>query len=247
MPSCLMRLAITYWSNMDSDVLNGVRVFAPNSRRALIDYAFANKSLLVAVNAEQVLHATDQTRSIINRNVGYPDGLGAVMGLKKKGLGDVVKIPGCELWLDIIRAHYQDKSFYLVGGKPAVIDRTVAKLKAEFAGIQIVGYRDGYLQGDADRQALIEDIAAKKPDVVFVAMGSPRQELLMEEMQRRHPAVYQGLGGSFDVYTGQVQRAPAWWVEHHMEWLYRLLQEPTRIKRQVHLGRFLLRIAFNRL
>lgn len=232
---------------MDSDLLNGVRVFAPTSRLALIDYAFANKSLLVAVNAEKVLHATDQTRSIINRNVGYPDGLGAVMGLKKKGLGNVVKIPGCELWLDIIRADYHDKSFYLVGGKDQVIAQTVEQLKAEFPGIRILNHRNGYLQDEQDKQALIEDVAAKKPDVVFVAMGSPRQELLMEEMQRRHPAVYQGLGGSFDVYTGQVQRAPEWWVEHHMEWLYRLLQEPTRIKRQVHLVRFLFRVAFNRL
>lgn len=232
---------------MDSDKLNGVRVFAPTSRQALIEYAFQNRSLLVAVNAEKLLHATDQTRSIINRNVGYPDGLGAVMGLKKKGLRHVVKIPGCELWLDIIRRHYQDKSFYLVGGKDTVIGQTVAQLKAEFPGIRILGHRNGYLKGEEDKQALIADIAAMKPDVVFVAMGSPRQELLMEEMQGRHPAVYQGLGGSFDVYTGQVQRAPSWWVEHHLEWLYRLLQEPTRIKRQIHLVRFLMRVALNRL
>lgn len=232
---------------MDSDKLNGVRVFAPTSRQALIEYAFQNRSLLVAVNAEKLLHATDQTRSIINRNVGYPDGLGAVMGLKKKGLRDVVKIPGCELWLDIIRSHYRDKSFYLVGGKESVIGQAVAQLKAEFPGIRILGHRNGYLKGEEDKQALIADITAKKPDVVFVAMGSPRQELLMEEMQGRHPAVYQGLGGSFDVYTGQVQRAPSWWVEHHLEWLYRLLQEPTRIKRQIHLVRFLMRVALNRL
>ncbi|BEH15208.1 WecB/TagA/CpsF family glycosyltransferase [Marinobacter shengliensis] len=232
---------------MDSDKLNGVRVFAPTSRQALIEYAFQNRSLLVAVNAEKLLHATDQTRSIINRNVGYPDGLGAVMGLKKKGLRDVVKIPGCELWLDIIRSHYREKSFYLVGGKESVIGQAVAQLKAEFPGIRILGHRNGYLKGEEDKQALIADITAKKPDVVFVAMGSPRQELLMEEMQGRHPAVYQGLGGSFDVYTGQVQRAPSWWVEHHLEWLYRLLQEPTRIKRQIHLVRFLMRVALNRL
>lgn len=232
---------------MDSDVLNGVKVFAPTSRRELMDYAFAYQSLLVAVNAEKVLHATDQTRLIINRNVGYPDGLGAVWGLKKKGLGNVVKIPGCELWLDIIRTHYRDKTFYLVGAKDQVVTQTVEKLNAEFPGIQILNFRDGFLKGEHDRQALIDDIAFRKPDVVFVAMGSPRQELLMEEMQARHAAVYQGLGGSFDVYTGQVLRAPAWWVEHHLEWLYRLLQEPTRIKRQVHLIRFLLRVAFNQL
>ena len=112
---------------MDSDFLNGVKVFAPTSRKELIDYAFQNRSLLVAVNAEKILHATEQTRSIINRSVGYPDGLGAVMGLKKRGLSDVVKIPGCELWLDIVRAHYSDKSFYLVGGKEAVIQKAVAQ------------------------------------------------------------------------------------------------------------------------
>lgn len=224
---------------MESRIVNGVKVYAPASRQALIDYAFANGSLLVAVNAEKILHATDQTRSIINRNVGYPDGIGAILGLRKKGQGGAVKIPGCELWLDIIRAHYQDKTFYLVGGRDSVIEATVAGLQQAFPGIRIAGWRNGYLTNDDEKADLITDIALKKPDVVFVAMGSPKQELLMEEMQRAHSAVYQGLGGSFDVYTGQVKRAPAWWVEHHLEWLYRLLQEPTRIKRQIHLVRFL--------
>lgn len=225
---------------MESRLINGVKVYSPQSRQSLIDFAFANGSLLVAVNAEKILHATEQTRSIINRNVGYPDGLGAILGLKKKGQGNVIKIPGCELWLDIIRAHYSDKGFYLVGGRDSVISDTVVRLRREFPGIRILGHRNGYLSNDADKDALIADIAATKPDVVFVAMGSPKQELLMEEMQYVHPAVYQGLGGSFDVYTGQVRRAPAWWVEHHLEWLYRLLQEPTRIRRQVQLLRFLL-------
>ena len=224
---------------MNSFPINGVRVYAPLTRQQLIDFAFDHKCLLVAVNAEKILHATDQTRSIINRNVGYPDGIGAILGLRKKGQLCAVKIPGCELWLDIIRAHYQDKTFYLVGGRDPVIEATVVGLQQAFPGIRIAGWRNGYLTNDDEKADLITDIALKKPDVVFVAMGSPKQELLMEEMQRAHSAVYQGLGGSFDVYTGQVKRAPAWWVEHHLEWLYRLLQEPTRIKRQIHLVRFL--------
>lgn len=64
----------------------------------------------------------------------------------------------------------------------------------------------------------------------------------MEEMAERHKAVYQGLGGSFDVYTGNVERAPQWWVRHNLEWAYRLVKEPVRIKRQIHLVRFLLRV-----
>ena len=150
-----------------------------------------------------------------------------------------MKIPGCELWLKIIRSLYREgKTFYLVGGKQQVIEATVEKLKKEFEGIRIVNYRNGYLKTPEERKALIEDIAEKKPDVVFVAMGSPKQELLMEEMLERHPAIYQGLGGSFDVYTGAVKRAPKWWVDHNLEFAYRLIRQPSRIKRQVHLLKF---------
>ena len=85
------------------------------------------------------------------------------------------------------------------------------------------------------------------PDVVFVAIGSPRQELLMEEMQRFHPAIYQGLGGSFDVYVGAVERAPVWWIKNNLEWAYRLLRQPLRIKRQVHLIRFLWLLFTNKI
>ncbi|WP_372377735.1 WecB/TagA/CpsF family glycosyltransferase [Vibrio natriegens] len=218
--------------------INGVSIHTPTSRKSLIDFAIKNNSILIAVNAEKILHATDESREIINRNVGYPDGLGAVLALKQSGFSDVVKIPGCELWLDIIRTHYSDKTFYLVGGKDSVIQETVCLLQKEFQGIDILNYRNGYLKAETETQALINDIVDRKPDIVFVAMGSPKQELLMEKMSKQHSALYQGLGGSFDVYTGVVKRAPSWWVEHHLEWLFRLLQEPKRIVRQVHLVRF---------
>jgi len=218
--------------------LNGVKVHPFKSFDELLNYVCGRKGILVAINAEKILHATDQTRDIINRNIGYCDGFGAVMALKKHGY-DAAKIPGCELWLKIIEALYtKDKTFYLVGGKPEVIESTVMKLKKDFPGINIVNYRDGYIKSEDERQELINDIVAKRPDVVFVAMGSPKQELLMEEMSKKHSAIYQGLGGSFDVYTGNVERAPEWWVNHNLEWAYRLLKQPSRIKRQIHLVRF---------
>ena len=77
-------------------------------------------------------------------------------------------------------------------------------------------------------------------------MGSPKQELLMERIQENHNAVYQGLGGSFDVYTGRVLRASKWWVENNLEWAFRLLKEPSRIKRQIHLIRFFFLLHFNK-
>jgi len=232
---------------MDKISVNGVEVFPFDSAESLLNNVEVNKGILVAVNAEKILHATDQTRAIINRNVGYCDGVGAVMALKKKGCSNVKKIAGCELWLMIISRFCKDKTFYLVGAKPQVIEETVAKLRKEFKGINIVGYRDGYIKSNDEKEALIADIVDKRPDVVFVAMGSPKQELLMEEVQQRHAAIYQGLGGSFDVYTEHVGRAPRWWIDHNLEFAYRLVKEPKRITRQLHLLKFIYLLIIGKL
>ncbi|KXC08968.1 glycosyl transferase [Porphyromonas gingivalis] len=232
---------------MQQILLGGVEVYPFTSAEELISYVSGHPAILVAINAEKILHATDELKAIYNRNLGYSDGAGAVLALKKKGHQNACKIAGCELWLKIIERYSREKSFYLVGGKPEVIEETIQKLRADFPRINIVGYRDGYLKGNDD-ETLIADIAEKKPDVVFVAMGSPKQELLMERMQRVHPkAIYQGLGGSFDVYTGRVERAPEWWIRHNLEFAYRLIKQPSRIKRQIHLVRFLFRVLTNRI
>ena len=228
-------------NNLDNRVeLNGVKVHPFTSTSDILNYVTEHKGILVAINAEKILHATEQTRDIINRTIGYCDGYGAVMALKRKGHKNVTKIPGCELWLQIISMTYQQgKTYYLVGGKQEIIEQTVTYLKTDFPGINILNYRNGYIKTEAERLDLINDISNRKPDIVFVAMGSPKQELLMEEMSKKHPAIYQGLGGSFDVYTGNVKRAPKWWVDHNLEWAYRLIKEPVRIKRQIHLFKFL--------
>lgn len=229
---------------MQPVLLSGVGVYPFASTLELINYIERHPGILVAINAEKILHATDDLKAIYNRNIGYPDGVGAVIALKKKGYKKARKIAGCELWLKIIERYSREKSFYLVGGKPEVISSTIEKLKEDFPGVNIVGYRDGYFKS-GDDEALIADIIAKKPDIVFVAMGSPKQELLMERMQKVHPfAIYQGLGGSFDVYIGRIKRAPEWWIHNNLEFAYRLLRQPSRIKRQIHLVRFLFRVLF---
>lgn len=223
---------------MNRVYIKGIGIFPFVSRRQLADYVARYPGILVAVNAEKIINQTPVTRGMINRNIGYCDGAGPLMLLRKKGYVDAVKVAGCELWLTLVERFYRHKTFYLVGCRQTVIDETVAKLRKQFEGIRIVGWRNGYIADSAEREALIDDIVQKRPDMVFVAMGSPRQELLMEEMQRRHRAIYQGLGGSFDVYTGRVRRAPEWWVGHNVEWLYRLMHQPSRLKRQLKLAKF---------
>ena len=166
--------------------------------------------------------------------------------LKQKGAKNVVKIPGCELWLNIVEHYHKSKSFYLIGSKQEVIDATVSKLQSQYPDINVVGYRNGYLKDDSERNALIKDVEEKKPDVVFVAMGSPKQELLMGEMQKRHKAIYQGLGGSFDVFTGYADRAPKWWLDHNLEFAYRFFKNPKRIKRQVPILKLAIQLLFRR-
>lgn len=219
--------------------LNGIKVYPFTSFKEIIDFADKEKGLLVAVNAEKVTKATNETRNIINSNIGYADGAGVMVAMKRKGHENVIRIPGCELWLEIIKKFQSEKSFYLVGGKQEVIDETVAKLKKDYPLIQLLGYRNGYIKNAQERQELIEDIITKKPDVVFIAMGSPKQELLMSELMSKHQAIYQGLGGSFDVYTGRVKRAPKWWREHNLEFLYRFLKQPQRYKREYYRLKFL--------
>lgn len=219
--------------------INGVEIFPFRSDVDLLNYIDDSTGILVAVNAEKILHATKLMRDIINNNIGYCDGVGAVLALRRKGYKNVCKIPGCELWLKIIKNYHNKKTFYLIGGKQQVVEETVLKLKREFGGINIVGFRNGYIRDQNEKQMLIDDIVRTKPDIVFVAMGSPRQELLMEEIQSKHRAIFQGLGGSFDVYTGHIKRAPRWWIDHNLEFAYRLIKEPKRITRQIYLLKYL--------
>ncbi|KWW32130.1 MAG: Glycosyltransferase WecB/TagA/CpsF family [bacterium P3] len=227
---------------------SGLQIYPFCSFDDLLDYAEGQSRILVAVNAEKIIHATDRTRNLINRGIGYCDGTGAVKVMKQYGRRDAVKLPGCELWLKVVeRYHRKGGSFYLVGSRQEVIEAVVIRLRQDYPGICIAGYRNGYLGSEAEKQQLIDDIAERRPDVVFVAMGSPKQELLMEEMLQRHTALYEGLGGSFDVYAGRVERAPRWWLDHNLEFAYRLLRQPSRITRQVFLFKFYLLLLLRRL
>ena len=232
---------------MQTVTVNGVDIFPFNSEKQLLEYIDTHKGILVAINAEKIMHATPTTRNIINNNVGYCDGVGAVWALRQKGHKQVVKIPGCELWLKIIERFHSTHKFYLIGGKQEVIDQTVSKLKSDFPGLDIAGCHNGYMD-DQERTRVVQDVVDKKPDVVFVAMGSPKQELFMSEMQKAHPqAIYQGLGGSFDVYTGNVERAPQWWIDHNLEFAHRFITHPKRWKRLLPIFKMAILLLFRKI
>lgn len=215
---------------MDAFYIKDIKVYPFGSASDLIDYADKQKGILVAVNAEKCMNARRELIDVINDNIGYCDGAGAVKVAKRKGFKYAVRTPGCELWLRIIERFHATRSFYLVGSKAVVVQEVVDKLRKQYPGINIVGFRDGYFQ-PGDEERLAEDLVKTKPDFVFVAMGSPKQELLMQRLKGRHVAVYQGLGGSFDLYVGNFKRAPRIIQKLGGEWLWRFVAQPSRIKR----------------
>lgn len=212
-----------------------------------VDYLFADHRVrtgtLVAINAEKVLTAEQDSalRTLLEKaQYPYADGISIVRSIRRKyPQAEVSRIAGADLWEALMRRAGQEGTpVFLVGGKPEVLQQTAVKLRAQW-DVNIVGCQDGYFAPSA-RDALFERIGASGAQIVTVAMGSPRQEILIRDCRRHYPdALYMGVGGTYDVFTGQVKRAPLAWQNLGLEWLYRLMSQPSRIFRQLKLLKYL--------
>jgi UDP-N-acetyl-D-mannosaminouronate:lipid I N-acetyl-D-mannosaminouronosyltransferase len=225
--------------NTQPEIVNvgGLDVMAFASMQQLVEYivhddgsVFAGSA--IAINPEKVMKARqdEALRAMLNRaELRYADGMGVVKVMRKKLGRKVQRVPGCETWEAIMRrAADKQVPVFLVGAKPEVLAQTQAKLSAW--GVPVVGAQDGYF---TDEAALFDRIAASGAKIVTIAMGSPKQELLIERAKKIMPdKYYMGVGGTYDVFTGNVPRAPALWCKLNLEWLYRLVDQPSRIKRQ---------------
>lgn len=199
------------------------------------------KSLVVAINPEKLMKAKeDQSlKDLLNRaEFQIPDGIGVILASKLNKGNIKSRVTGIDMMDRIVReAAKTGKSIFLYGAKPGVADQAAQALRSKYPSLKIAGIQDGYEQ---DNEKVIQKINEVKPEILFVAMGSPRQENWIEaNRDRLYPSLYQGVGGSFDVLAGNVKRAPKLFLNTGTEWLYRLMIEPTRIKRQLALPLFL--------
>ncbi|MDI4652071.1 MULTISPECIES: WecB/TagA/CpsF family glycosyltransferase [Pseudoalteromonas] len=195
--------------------------------------------MAVAINPEKVLKALDdpETKEILAQaTLPYADGIGVVKSLQQKTGKKCIRIAGCELWLDILNHSVAHQSkVVLIGAKPQVVERCNEILTSQ--NVNVVSYQNGYFESE---NVIFDLIKKTSPDIVIVALGSPKQEKLIAKMRLIHnKALYMGVGGSFDVLTGNVKRAPKAWQNLNLEWLYRLTKEPKRIFRQLKLLKFL--------
>lgn len=192
----------------------------------------------IAINPEKVLTAMRDSKIaavIAQADIRYADGIGVVKVMRSRLKKRVNRIPGCELWQQLMqRAAAFEVPVFIVGAKPAVNQQTADKLRAQ--KVNLVGAVDGYFNDEA---ALIAQIKQSGARIVSVAMGSPKQELLIQRIRAQHPdCFYMGVGGTYDVFTGNVKRAPALWCRLNLEWAYRLLSQPSRLGRQLGLLRY---------
>jgi UDP-N-acetyl-D-mannosaminouronate:lipid I N-acetyl-D-mannosaminouronosyltransferase len=216
--------------------LHGVMTFAPTASTALLDAVESAPGILVAINAEKIARADPVIVDLAAAHLGYPDGIGAVLALRRRGVR-ATRLAGADLWLRFVDRFAGQRSFYLIGATDEVVGQVAQRIRERHTGITLWS-RSGYLS-PGEQDVVEEDLRNRRPDLVLVAMGSPRQELLMQRWYAAHPAVYMGLGGSFDVYAGRKARAPRWLREAGLEWSYRLLREPARLRVLPTLVKFL--------
>ena len=186
-------------------------------------------------------------REIVNgADMVLADGIGIVYGAKILGRPLKGKVAGCDFITAMFaRMADTDKTVYLLGAKPGVAEKAAENLTAQFPGLKVVGTADGYFKDDAP---VVEKINAVSPDLLLVCLGAPKQEKWMAaNAERLNVRLMAGLGGSLDVFAGVVERAPEKWQKLGLEWLYRLMKEPKRIRRMSILPVFMLDMVGRRL
>lgn len=193
-----------------------------------------NSEILMAAYRDETL------RNVLNRaDMRTADGIGVVYAAK------IVKNPlsaraaGYDIACSLLeKLGWRRGSVYLFGSKPGVAEEAAKNMRLRYPGLVVAGCADGYFDAEKE-QKIIADINEKRPDVLFVCLGAPKQELWIDQNRDKLSAkVCMGLGGSLDVFAGNVKRAPAVFQKLGLEWLYRLCKEPKRIGRMMDLPRF---------
>jgi N-acetylglucosaminyldiphosphoundecaprenol N-acetyl-beta-D-mannosaminyltransferase len=207
------------------------------------------KAFIVTANPEIVMHArtdTDYLYTLSKADYIIPDGIGVVIASRLKKQPLIERVPGFELMEELLALSNEHPiKVYIVGAKPEVLEKAVVNVKKKYPNLHLVGYHHGYFEDE--NEEIIREIQESEPDLVLVALGFPRQEKwIKENMSRVHKGVFIGVGGSIDVLAGHVKRAPVIWQKVHLEWFYRLLQQPSRWRRMVVLPQFIFHVLKSR-
>ncbi len=210
-----------------------------SSKQELIDMCLKaieqkQKGYFTAVNPEKLLHTSGKkhlSRMYDSSIANFADGVGITVAARFLNGQKIERITGVDFFFAILSLLEKKQGrIFLFGSEPEVLQKTIQQIDKHFPSIHIAGSQSGF---DFDNEKLIAQINASQPDVIAVALGSPKQEeWIMNQGMRAITGVYIGVGGSFDIIAGHVKRAPKIFQRLGMEWLYRLVAQPSRGKRQ---------------
>ncbi len=197
-----------------------------------------------AVMLERARKSPDLKKILNESNLNLPDSAGAVLAVRILYGRKIEKVSGVDFGIELARAcAASGRSIFLLGGEEGVADTAGARLTERINGLKIAGTANGFSELDGAAERIKESGA----DFVFVCLGSPMQEnWITENMQRLRECVFIGLGGSLDVYAGRVHRAPRLISRIGLEWAWRMLLQPRRLKNLSYLIRFFLSVFVER-
>ena len=208
-------------------------------------------SMIVTPNSEIVQNASkdEELKALISSaDLIIPDGIGLVYASRIMGCPLSERVTGID-FLETIIAHLTEtgESIFFFGSKPGVADAAAEKMKEKYPGLRVAGTRNGYFSPE-EEPGIIEQINASGADFLCVALGAPKQERFIAEHRGDFTSVRGaiGVGGSLDVWAGNLKRAPEFYRKHGLEWLYRFIQQPSRIGRMAALPVFMLRVIFTK-
>ena len=236
---------------MFSNILN-YKIYNKSKKDLLEELFTRNEKIHIISGNPEVLSSglTDEVllkNFISNNSIIIPDGIGVVISTKIVKEPVVEKIPGIEVMDEILKRCEKDGKFvFLIGSKQENLQLCIQTLYEKYPQLIICGSHDGYFDLNSCDD-LLKDINKRKPFAIFVAMGAPRQELFIAKyMENLNASIFMGVGGSFDNYAGIVKRAPKWMINLGLEWLYRVVKEPFRIKRLIIIPKFMLNVFINK-
>ncbi len=198
---------------------------------------------IVTINSEMAMQAQtnlELAAVICKSELVIPDGSGVVLFLRSQGI-KVNRCPGIELSEAVVKLSSElGLKVFLIGGAAGVAQTVATIWEQKFSGLAIAGTWDGFFNSEQE-QLLCQELETKQPQVILVGLGVPRQEFWIRDHRYLCPnAVWIGVGGSFDIWSGLKTRAPRWLRDNNLEWVYRLYKEPWRARRMLALPHFVL-------
>ncbi|MEH7129892.1 WecB/TagA/CpsF family glycosyltransferase [Neobacillus drentensis] len=216
----------------------------------VVEILFSNiksnrKTFIVTANPEIVMYAHEHAeykKIIQSADMVVPDGYGIILASKILNNPIIERVAGYDLMVRLLELGNENQlKIYLLGGREETNQKAVANINSHYPNIQIVGSHHGFF--DWEKNKITAEIKAACPDIIFVALGFPKQEQwIARNLNQFSKGLFIGVGGSIDVLAGEVQRAPRIWQKLNLEWFYRLISQPTRWRRMLAIPRFLMQI-----